>query len=274
MRIISRNSFGKAKFLAMLLASSLLLWGCDSTSPQNENNRSQLRQDVQNFRSTYSASLNHVGDYLGKRGTSLSNRSAVKAGMQDFLQERSGTGSEAYENATDAFERYYQQASGLKTGTLSSKSNSSERLPENVREVVRNAQNALQKSESYAAYKEHLREAQQAVLNEDWSRGQKEQALTYLVVMEETMGFLKSNQHLAKQASGAAVTADGQLVAASEEGWWDSWGRCAAGTLGGMGTGALVGAAAGTTIPEPMTTGAGAVIGGISGGLTGAAAAC
>lgn len=56
-------------------------------------------------------------------------------------------------------------------------------------------------------------------------------------------------------------------------GWWDDWGQCAAGIVGGAGLGALegggIGAAAGG-----LGAGPGAVIGGIFGGIAGAAAAC
>ncbi len=69
---------------------------------------------------------------------------------------------------------------------------------------------------------------------------------------------------------------------AKKKSWWNSWGKCVAGILGGAGTGALTfglaGAAVGTVaLPVVGTVSAGAVgaIGGaISGGLTGAAASC
>lgn len=56
-------------------------------------------------------------------------------------------------------------------------------------------------------------------------------------------------------------------------GWWQSWGKCAAGIVGGAIGGGLGGAAAGSSVPVLGTT-AGAVIGAIGGGLGGAAAAC
>lgn len=64
-------------------------------------------------------------------------------------------------------------------------------------------------------------------------------------------------------------------------GWWDSWGKCAAGTVGGTGTGAIAGAGSMAGIGAlggPWGVGAGAIgggiAGGVSGGLTGAAASC
>lgn len=55
--------------------------------------------------------------------------------------------------------------------------------------------------------------------------------------------------------------------------WWTSWGKCAAGTVGGILTGGLGGAGIGSAVPV-IGTGVGAVVGAIGGGLTGAAAAC
>ena len=52
-------------------------------------------------------------------------------------------------------------------------------------------------------------------------------------------------------------------------GWWFCWGKCAAGIIGGAGTGALVGCGVAT-----IGCGAGAVIGGIFGALVGAVASC
>ncbi|MTI89256.1 MAG: bacteriocin [Balneolaceae bacterium] len=70
--------------------------------------------------------------------------------------------------------------------------------------------------------------------------------------------------------------------AAAKADWWDSWGRCAAGTLGGAGLGALSGAGvggAGCTVVLPIVGTVacgtvGGVVGGVSGALAGAAAAC
>ena len=65
-------------------------------------------------------------------------------------------------------------------------------------------------------------------------------------------------------------------------GWWKSWGKCAAGTIGGAGSGALAGAflpAVGCTVVLPVigTVACGTVgdiVGGVSGGLLAAAEFC
>ena len=65
-------------------------------------------------------------------------------------------------------------------------------------------------------------------------------------------------------------------------GWWDCWGRCAAGIVGGAGLGALGGAAVaggGSTVVLPIVGTVacgtvGAVAGGVFGGLAGASQSC
>jgi hypothetical protein len=64
-----------------------------------------------------------------------------------------------------------------------------------------------------------------------------------------------------------------QMEEISGGGWWASWGKCAAGIVGGAGLGGLAGGAAGSVIPV-LGTGIGAGIGAVSGALSGAAAAC
>lgn len=55
-------------------------------------------------------------------------------------------------------------------------------------------------------------------------------------------------------------------------GWWDSWGKCAAGTLGGAMMGGLAGAA--VTSPTVIGVPVGTAVGVVGGALSGAAAAC
>lgn len=138
--------------------------------------------------------------------------------MQEFLQQKFGTDSRTYVKATSAFEKS-DQGPGFGARTLGGESSSLAGLPETVQGIVRNAQEALRESASYAAYKEHLRDAQQTVLDKDWSKKEKEQALAYLVVMEETMGFLKSNKHLVKQTSEATVNRLPIAASSEDEGW-------------------------------------------------------
>ncbi|MFF1995369.1 Blp family class II bacteriocin [Bacillus mycoides] len=64
-----------------------------------------------------------------------------------------------------------------------------------------------------------------------------------------------------------------ELMEIEAGGWWNSWGKCVAGTVGGAGTGGLGGAGIGSAVPG-IGTAIGAGVGGVSGALTGAAASC
>ncbi len=94
-----------------------------------------------------------------------------------------------------------------------------------------------------------------------YSENDKNFILNYIIIYKSSISFLINNQDL--------FSPNNHLKA----GWWDDWGKCAAGILGGAGGGALGGGAAGSVIPGVGTL-AGGIIGGISGALTGAAAAC
>ena len=106
----------------------------------------------------------------------------------------------------------------------------------------------------------------------DLSTSEKEILLNKITFIEEMVNYMSS-----KYLDSEVIQAN-----AKKDSWWSSWGKCAAGILGGAGTGALTfglgGAAVGTvTLPVVGTVAAGAVgaIGGaIAGGLTGAAASC
>jgi len=85
-----------------------------------------------------------------------------------------------------------------------------------------------------------------------------------------------------QQSSDPLDPGDVEECSEENEGWWDSWGRCAAGITGGAGLGALTGAGyggAGCTMIVPgigtVACGVvGAVAGGIAGGLAGASQSC
>lgn len=61
-------------------------------------------------------------------------------------------------------------------------------------------------------------------------------------------------------------------AASSDKGWWESWGKCAAGIIGGAGLGGLAGAA--VTSPTVVGIPVGTAVGVVSGALSGAAATC
>src|SRR5690606_18936137 len=108
----------------------------------------------------------------------------------------------------------------------------------------------------------------------DISPIEKSALLTQITLNERFVRYL--------QQKDAAYKVSGEDDDEECSGWWSCWGKCAAGILGGAGTGALTfgftGAAAGTvTAPVVGTISlgvVGAVAGGVAGGLAGAAASC
>jgi hypothetical protein len=268
MRFSYSSSIRNVKFLAVLLVSSLILLGCDSTGLQSEQDNSQVLQEVEQFRSTYSAGLNHIGVHLDSTGASLGNKDAVKTGLQSFTAKRFGAESQAHVQATNAF--VSSRASEPEPLTSEAKSSSLEDLPANVRNVVRNTEETLRASARFKDFKENLRQTRKKVLNEDWSAAEKRQALTYIAVVEESLAFLKRNRHLVADGD---TEANGGLVVTSEE--EPSWWECISGAAGDAGELAIAGAGVGCAIGAGTTGGPGcgpaAAIGGSAGALSGAA---
>lgn len=105
---------------------------------------------------------------------------------------------------------------------------------------------------------------------------EKSELMTLVALNEEFVWYLDRKV--------AQITKSGGQVAPAMKctGWWNCWGKCVAGTVGGAGLGALTGATYGgvgctMVLPVVGTVACGtvgAVAGGIFGGLAGAAATC
>ena len=238
-----------------------------------------MLRDIQTFRSTYSSSLDYIGNYLNRRNASLRETEVFKSGLQGFMADRFGTNSGTYTNAIAAFESRAARAS-----TPHRKSSDLvESLPPNVQGVVHDTEEALQASASYDAFSEELHQIEQEVLDAEWSLEEKEQALLYLVITDESLAFLDQNPHLIANAQATAringaPTANSDDDDEEESSWWN----CVSGTVGTMlahaTAGVGVGCGTGAVINGPQGCAVGAGIGGtvgvVSGGLSGAADHC
>jgi hypothetical protein len=104
----------------------------------------------------------------------------------------------------------------------------------------------------------------------------KDFLLSYIVSYKATLVFINTNIDLINTGF------EDPSFGGRTQGWWDSWGKCAAGIIGGAGSVgvgyALAGAGAGTVILPVVGTVSVAVVAGVAGavfgGLAGAAAAC
>lgn len=103
----------------------------------------------------------------------------------------------------------------------------------------------------------------ESYVNMDLAEDEKNFIVLYILAYQSSLNFVDHNQDLFQVSSN-----DGRV-----QGWWDDWGKCAAGTIGGVLTGGLAGAGVGSVVPIIGTT-AGGIVGAIGGGLTGAAASC
>lgn len=104
----------------------------------------------------------------------------------------------------------------------------------------------------------------------------KDFLLSYIVSYKQTLLFINTNIDL------IIAGFEDPSIGGRTQGWWDSWGKCAAGIIGGAGSVgvgyALAGAGAGTVVLPVVGTVSVAVVAGVVGavfgGLAGAAAAC
>ena len=119
--------------------------------------------------------------------------------------------------------------------------------------------------------------------SDEFSLKEKQQ----FIVMKESLIFLTINSNVLSEFMYYSGGKNNSFL--TKCGWWESWGACAAGTLGGALTGGLGGCVAGATAAGSTTVAAGpvaaaagatagciigGVVGAVAGGLTGAAASC
>lgn len=141
-------------------------------------------------------------------------------------------------------------------------------------------------SDGFVEYLENLNIKKESILNSDLKESDKETAVIYLSSQIASIDFVLENTDL---VSPDLISSNGRIsqdecnkqitsVAECEQSWWDSWGKCAAGIVGGAGVAAIggcsVGAQVGLGFASIPGCGVGAILGGIFGGLGGAAATC
>tara|TARA_B110000259_G_C13958647_1_gene379742 strand:+ start:237 stop:953 length:717 start_codon:yes stop_codon:yes gene_type:complete len=152
---------------------------------------------------------------------------------------------------------------------ISAKSNSNDLTFSNEYQTfsneIENADNFSTKEE----FKNNLTDLNTRVLNSDILIAEKQLLIDnigFMIAFVDWMGTLENNQ---SAKSSLEFKCDG---------WWSCWGKCTSAVIGGGLTGGLggcgIGAAAGLGILSIPGCGVGAIIGGIGGALTGAAAVC
>lgn len=244
--------------LSTLLKASLAVLlvfgaGCDSTADDDTMTEDPVAS-VAALQADYEAALDHLdATVLTTTDGPVSSDVLVDASL-DFYADRYGETSDRYVTLAEGMR-------GVQSGAVA-------RAPQDIsptlESVTLRVDEARQTSVSFVAFQTELAEIRSDVIAEDWSARDTENALAYIALLDSSMEFLRDHAALA----GAPMSNSARM-----HHWWDSWGKCAAGVVGGGILGGLTGAGAGSVVPA-IGTAAGGVAGAIGGGLSGAAAAC
>lgn len=207
--------------------------------------------------------LNLIGNVLRKNSFTFANTEAVKISATYVYNEKP--------EELNAFLNSYN------TSKLKSKGVNLDVFDSEVLSVINDIEIGLSNSKGFDDFIQFLEIKFDDVFLSNIERENKEQLLKYIISYKVAMQFIQDNYDILKVNQNLYG-----LKSDEEGGWWENWGRCAAGVLGGAGAGGLTfglaGAAIGTiAVPGLGTVSAGlvgAIGGAISGGLTGAAASC
>ncbi|UII25352.1 hypothetical protein LVD15_18885 [Fulvivirga maritima] len=215
-----------------------------------------------------SNNLNSIAEGLRAKNQTFTNTELVELLGKENLETKYGVNSDAVMSYSVNFKKLdFQKARKNEGLNLSDEANQYLRL------IQSKSNTAIHLKE----YKESLRVINQSIIDSDLSDDEKEILKTQIVSLQSSLSFMAANFDLFQNqtATNGKVDVDGgkEKIEDEDKGWWDSWGKCAAGTLGGALTGGLGGAGIGSAVPVIGTT-VGGVVGAIGGGLTGAAASC
>jgi hypothetical protein len=223
--------------------------GCGTAVPTkpNEAEPTSVEENATTLRAVYADQL----DYLLKRDAPLNDHDAMLQLTLDYYAERFGRNSTQYSTVATAVTSYSQVAVPSRIQQAG---------PASLRGLVQRVNLAVETVATLPQFLEKLGSLQQEVLVGSLDDADKQLAMSYLILFEESMRALGQ-----LRADGLAM----QTLGVEAFSFW----RCAAGVIGGAVLGGLNGAAAGSVIPGVGTT-AGGVVGAVAGGLVGASASC
>jgi len=268
----------KKSFLFTLLILTI------SFSCQEPENAIEQTVDYEAFASELKFNLNQIATEIRVNQGDFSDGQMVSNIASNMLQSN-------YTNdqrALDAFNDSYARSASI-TGLQSNARTSSEPVyfSEFNYNLISQVDELWQSSNSPSSYKTQLVDLFEEVELSDVEHDEKEQALIYLISQLVSIDFIIDNYDLINplqvNTNGRIAQNDCQPSQPEcEESWWDEWGKCAAGVVGGAGSvglgGFLGGAGVGTVTLPIIGTISGALVGGIGGaifgGLAGAAASC
>lgn len=218
----------------------------------------EKRDIYHDFSISLTNELNNLAQEMRKESLTFGSIAGVEKSAQ-----------KAYKNNPNELNYFL---SNLKSSNLKKSAFESNNFHPEITSVVHEIELELANSSSQEEFTLFLDNKFESVFNSKLAINNKERLLLYITSYKVGIQFVVNNIDIIKERSNYS----------GARGWWTKWGKCAAGVLGGAGTGALTfglgGAAVGTvTVPVLGTISAGlvgAVGGGIAGGLTGAAEYC
>lgn len=225
------------------------------------------------------SNLNQIAENLRNQQSNFSNPELVTLSARDVLQ----VNYHSDQATLTAFEEQFFRSSSM-VGTSNTRTTSETvYLSEFQYNIVSKVDELWANVTGPSDYKEKLYELFDEVSGIDVESSEKQTGLIYLVSQVVVIDFIINNYDIIN--SFTTINSNGRTsqdqcesqpsLPECQESWWDSWGQCAAGIIGGTAGGALAGATyggAGCTVILPIIGTVacgtvGAIVGGIAGGL-------
>ena len=225
------------KSILIILSSLFFSLSCNDEKETADTNRI----DYEQLAFKLSNDLNEIASDLRLNGADFSNTEQLKKSALIVLQNN-------YSNdqfAINEFNNGFEIATNL-SGVISNGRKFEEEIlmPEYQYRVIEKVDSLWFNALNFESYKSSLSELFETISTEEAPEADKQSALIYLTSQIVALDFIAANLDLL----GYSGLENGRT-----HGWWDYWGKCAAGITGGAITGAgtlgLAGLGVGSIVP-------------------------
>lgn len=252
------------KKLSLFLLFSVVLFACGETELSDQ--KLDLNRYIQ-LEKTLTTDFNNLSSGLRNIPSNLNDKNAVISVVKNTY----GSDTELYHT----FLNFYENQISISTNGRSAEEliNLTPVQEARITQILNHIPNTY----SLEEFLVYLDDQFNIIANEPrMLASDKDFLLSYIVSYKTTLVFINTNADLIDAGF------EDPSFGGRTQGWWDSWGKCAAGIIGGAGSVgigyALAGAGAGTVVLPVVGTVSVAVVAGVAGavfgGLAGAAAAC
>lgn len=248
------------KKLALICFVFSVFFSCQESEHMPKVSKNQL-VDYQSFSKELGNILDQVSSNMRKRNVRIMD-------SHQFRKEIKNVMTVVDDNFEKTFDESYHYASTLADSKRGKVEKETIYVTPYQYQVFKQIDELWYLSTNPDIYRDRLERLLEEVVASEAKVEEKNPLLIHLSSQLVAHGFIESNLDLLELTNKQARGSD----------WWKDWGRCAAGIVGGAGIAALggcaVGAQVGLGIASIPGCGVGAIMGGIFGGLSGAAAAC